>query len=104
MIYKVRARYREARAREFFGKLTDGTIASQKPDGQEIVASMQRAKITAPGIVEWYEMCFCPTPLQHERETVYDHYLSDISTKAVDDYGEIEGESFWSYLRSVSTQ
>ncbi len=102
MIYKVRARYNIEKAGTFFKKLSDGTISSQKPDGQEIVASMQRAKITEPGVIEWFEMCFCSSPLQHERATVYDLYLSDITTEIVDDYGEVEGESFWSYLNSVS--
>ncbi len=50
---------------EFYQKLTDGTIQNQKPDGQEIVNSMKRAKITAPKIIQWAEMCFCPTPLKH---------------------------------------
>ena len=102
MIYKVRAEYKKEKASEFFEKLTDGTVSSQNPDGKEIVSSMKRAKITEPGIVEWFEMCFCSTPLQHERAIVYDLYLSDITTELVDDYGEVEGESFWSYLDSVS--
>ena len=102
MIYKVRAKYKKDRAGEFLEKLTDGSISSQNPDGNEIVSSMKRAKIIEPGIVEWFEMCFCSSPLQHERATVYDLYLSDITTEIVDDYGEVEGESFWSYLNSVS--
>ena len=102
MIYKVRAKYKEEKASEFFEKLSDGSISSQRPDGDEIVASMKRAKIVEPGIIEWYEMCFCPSPLQHERATVYDLYLSDISTEIADNYGDVKGESFWSYLSSVS--
>ena len=102
MIYKVRAKYREGKTSEFYNKLTDGTISNQKPDGEEIVASMQRAKITKPGIVEWFEMCFCRSPLQHERATVYDHYFLDLMTEVADDYGEVEGDSFWSYLKSLS--
>ena len=57
MIYKVRAKYKKDRAGEFLEKLTDGSISSQKPDGNEIVSSMKRAKIIEPGIVEWFEMC-----------------------------------------------
>ncbi len=102
MIYKVRAKYKKDKASEFFEKLTDGTVSSQKPDGQEIVASMHRAKITEPGIIEWFEMCFCSSPLKHERATVYDHYLSDISTESADYYGDVSGESFWSYLKSAA--
>jgi len=100
MIYKVRAKYKKDKASEFFEKLTDGTISSQKPDGLEIVESMHRAKITEPGIIEWFEMCFCNSPLQHEKATVYDHYLYDITTELVDNYGDVIGESFWSLLIS----
>lgn len=101
MIYKVRAKYKKKKANEFFQRLTDESVSQQKPDGTEIVASMKRAKITEPGVVEWYEMCFCPTPLLHERVTVYDHYLTDISTEIADDYDEVPGESFWAYLKTV---
>ena len=101
-VYKVKARYNTEKLYEFFKKLTDGTITNQKPDGKEIVSSMKRAKITEPGIIEWFEVCYCKTPLQHERETVYDHYLSEITTELVEDYGEVEGKSFWAYLNSVS--
>jgi len=99
VIYKVKARYRVDRLEEFRERLTDGSIADQRPDGQEIVSSMQRAKITQPGVIEWFETCYCPTPLRHERETVYDYYLSDIHTEAVEEYGELEGRSFWSLLQ-----
>lgn len=99
MIYKVQARYIEDKADEFFQKLTDGSIAKQEPDGAEIVASMKKAKIVGDGIIEWYETCYCDTPLKHERETVYDLYLNDITTELVDAKGETKGESFWNYLR-----
>jgi len=100
MIYKIRSKFIEERLGDFYEKLTDGTINNQHPDGQEIVASMKRAKLTIPGVVEWFEMCFCPTPLQHERKTNYDLYFSDIETELVEDYGEVEGKSFWSYMES----
>jgi len=98
MIYKVQARYIEEKAGEFFQKLTNGTIAKQEPDGAEIVASMEQAKMTGEGMIEWYETCYCDTPLNHERETVYDLYLSDIATELVENKGEITGDSFWDYL------
>lgn len=100
MIYKVRAKFIDERLGEFYEKLTNGTIIGQRPDGEEIVASMKRAMLTTPGVVEWFEMCFCPTPLQHERKTHYDFYFSDIETEQVEGYGEVEGKSFWSYMES----
>jgi len=96
--YSVKAQYIEEKMGEFYQKLTDGTIQNQKPDGQEIVNSMKRAKITSPKIIQWSEMCFCPTPLKHERETVYNHFLTDLETKTIDDYVEFDGESFFNFL------
>lgn len=98
MIYKARARFREDLLGEFLRKLTDGTICNQKPDGMEILASMQRARVTDDGVVEWSEKCFCPTPLAHERETVYDRYLTDIETSEVEGYVDFEGEPFMEYM------
>lgn len=98
MFYSVKAKYIEEKMSEFYQKLTDGTIQNQKPDGQEIINSMKRAKITSPKIIQWSEMCFCPTPLKHERETIYNHFLTDLETKTIDDYVEFDGESFFDYL------
>ena len=75
MHYRVRAQLREETAGEFGRLLRDGTIARQKPDGQEIVESMERAVVTESGTIEWSEVCYCETPLQHERSTVYDRFF-----------------------------
>ena len=97
-IYSVKARYTEEKTGEFYQKLTDGTIQNQKPDGQEIVNSMKRAKITEQNTIQWSEMCFCSPPLKHERETVYNHFLTDIETKVIDEYVEYDGELFMDFL------
>ena len=102
MIYRVTAKYLADKAPEFYQKLTDGTIENQRPDGQEILASMERATITSSGTIEWYETCYCETPLEHERSTVYDFYLTEMNTEEIDDYGTSEGASFWAFLRDVS--
>jgi len=101
MIYSITAKLMEEKMQEFFHRLTDGTIENQKPDGSEILGSMKRAKITAPQIVHWSEMCFCSPPLQHERQTVYDKYFSDMEIQMVDDYFDFLGESFFDYLKSL---
>ena len=98
MYYIVSARFKPSTAAEFYRKLTDGTIQSQKPDGKEIVASMRRAKISQDGTVRWSEVCYCPTPLQHERATVYDRFFEDIQTEEVEDYVGFEGEDFMDRL------
>src|SRR5215813_11535640 len=100
MIYKVKAKIIEERIGDFYRKLADGTVAKQRPDGEEIVASMKRAVLTGPGVAEWYEMCFRSTPLQHERQTQYDFYFTDMTTEPANEHGEIQGASLWSYMAS----
>jgi hypothetical protein len=84
MLYAVSAKLIADRAPEFHTRLTDGGIAAQRPDGAEIVAAMQRARMAPDGTVRWTETCFCPTPLQHERATVLDRYFAGIETKVID--------------------
>ena len=98
MLYRIRAKFIEEKSGEFLEQLMDGSIEQQRPDGQEIVASMKRAKITSPGVIEWVETCYCPTPLAHERETVYDHFLSEIQAEEISSEADIRGESFWTCL------
>lgn len=100
MHYTVTAHFISETAADFLRKLTDGTIESQKPDGKEIVASMQRAVIDEDGVVRWSEACYCPTPLEHERETVYDQHFTDLETEEVERYVEIEGRPFMEFLES----
>lgn len=102
MIYSIKAKFIEEKMKEFFQNLTDGTIENQKPDGTEILSSMKRAKIIEPGIIQWSEMCFCSTPLKHERQTVYDKFFSNMEIKNIDDYEEFEGESFFDYLKGLA--
>ena len=102
MHYTVVAKFNQARATEFLGKLTDGTIQNQKPDGKEIIASMDRARIDADGLVRWSELCYCATPLEHERQTVYDHYFSDLQTQEVDEHTDAEGQPFMEHLKHLA--
>ena len=99
MLYKIRAKIIRHNLKEFYSKLTDGTINEQFPDGKEIIDSMKRAKIVNDGFVEWFETCYCSTPLKHERDTQYDNYFSDFTIKIAKEIVEIEGESFWDYIK-----
>jgi len=101
MIYSIKAKFMEEKMKEFFQMLNDGSIENQKPDGSEILSSMKRTKITEPGVIQWSEMCFCSTPLKHERQTVYDKFFSDMEIKIIDDYEEYEGESFFDYFKGL---
>ena len=98
MHYTVQARLIPDTAADFLRKLTDGTVEKQKPDGKEIVASMQRAVVDEEGVVRWSEVCYCPTPLQHERSTVYDQHFTAIATQEVEEYVQFEGDAFMTYL------
>ena len=98
MIYKVSAKFNYDKAKEFHQKLTDGTIQNQQPDGAEMVDSMKRATIDEKGNVNWTELCYCPTPLRHERVTVFDKYFTDITTEEIEDYKTFKGQSFMEKL------
>ncbi len=98
MHYAVNARFKRETATEFHRLLTDGTIESQKPDGKEIVASMMRARIDETGTAHWSEVCYCPTPLEHERATVYDRFFDDIETEEIDGHMDFEGDEFMGHL------
>ena len=63
---------------------------------------MERARVQPDGRVRWSEMCFCPTPLAHERETVLDRHFTDIETEEVDRYREFEGEPLMDRLAAAS--
>jgi len=103
MIYSIRAKLIKKKMPEFYRKLIDGTISNQKPDGKEIVNSMKHARITALNVIQWTETCYCSPPLKHERETVYNNYLSNIKTQIVDGYMEYEGKRFMDYLKKLSS-
>ncbi|QQE12422.1 hypothetical protein JD969_02815 [Planctomycetota bacterium] len=103
MFYRVKAKLKKEKATEFLDRLRDGTISDQKPDGQEIVDSMNRAVVNLDGEVMWSEKCFCPTPLKHERETVLDFYFDDLSTEVIQKYEEFEGEPFMAYLKMYTS-
>ncbi len=101
MIYHVRATLRPETAAVLLAKLTDGTIASQRPDGAELVASMNRAVITEQGQVEWSETCFCATPLLHERTTVLDGHFDNLTTEPIAAHQSYAGQPFMDHLRAL---
>ena len=101
MRYYVKATMLKDKMGEFYQKLSDGTIAGQKPDGREIVSSIRKAILTKALVVEWCETCFCETPLAQERETVYDQYFHDMEIIEINDDPDIDGQSFWDYLLKI---
>jgi hypothetical protein len=102
MLYKIKAKIKPETLKDFFTILTDGSVESQKPDGSYILKAMKEAVMVDSKHIVWYEACYCATPLRHERETVYDKYLSDFKTTMVYEVeDDIEGESFWAYLEEA---
>lgn len=98
MHYRVTARLKPGTAAAFRASLSDGTIARQKPDGAEIVASMSRAAVAEDGVVEWTEVCYCTPPLAHERETVYDRFFDAMVIERVASYQHHSGRPFLDWL------
>ncbi len=98
MIYKVQARFIEDKAKEFYQLLNSKTLKKQRPDGPDIIASIHRATLDSSGLVRWTELCYCPTPLKHDRSTVYYQYFYDLETEQVEKHEKAEGESFVKYL------
>lgn len=104
MYYRITARFRERTAADFLRKLTDGSVSSQRPDGSEIVASMERAVVIASGRIEWSEVCYCHRPLDHERSTVYDFHFDELTTEAIKGYEEYEGRPFMPHLEELAAR
>ena len=94
MIYHVTATFWEETARFFLSRLSDGSIAMQKPDGQEIVALMKRAVVLEDGRIGWTQTCFCAVPLAHERQTVLDAHFISITATAIPGHVTLDGAPF----------
>ena len=101
MIYHVTANFREETARLFLSRLSDGSIAVQKPDGQEIVASMNRAVVLPDGRIAWTQTCFCRIPLAHERETVLEAHFDNITATAIFEHVKLDGAPFLDLLEAL---
>ena len=98
MLYHVKGTLKEGKGAEFYTRLTDGSIAALEPDGREIVRSMKRARVQPSGVVEWSETCYCKTPLNHERQTVLDHYFDDLEIALTETTPELNGDPFMDSL------
>jgi hypothetical protein len=101
MLYAVTARLATDRAGELLSRLSDGSIAAQRPDGQEIVEAMARARVAPDGTVRWTETCYCRPPLQHERQTVLDRHFDDIGAEAINAPIEFSGRPLMDVLEEI---
>ena len=48
--------------------IDEGTLGSGSIAGDEYLRNMEAARQLDDGRVQWVEVCYCPTPLQEERE------------------------------------
>lgn len=101
MIYRVTATFREETARLFLSRLAGGTIAAKKPEGPEIVASMNRAVVLEDGRIAWTQTCFCAEPLAHERETVLDAHFDNIATTPIPEHVILASAPFLDFLERL---
>lgn len=102
MLYKIKAKIKPETLKDFFTALTDGSVETQKPDGIYILKAMKEAVMLDNQHISWYEACYCETPLRHERQTVYDKYLTGFQTTMVYEVkDDIEGTSFWDYMEDA---
>lgn len=102
MLYSVRARLKPGTEAALLARLTDGSVAAQRPDGREIVAAMERAALGTDGWVRWTETCYCSPPLKHERETVLDDHFEAMEIAPAAAHGRPEGTPLVAHLRRVA--
>ncbi len=58
--------------------------------------------VNESGEIVWSELCYCNSPLAHERQTVLDEHFDDISTEVIEAYEEYEGRPFMDYLAELA--
>ena len=68
MRYLVTARLKHGQTRPLRDAIASGTLGEGSIAGDEYVRNMRDARLHEDGRVQWVEVCFCPTPLQEERE------------------------------------
>ena len=68
MRYLVTARVKPGQESPLRDAIADGTLGHGSVAGDEYVRNMHAARVQDDGRVQWVEVCFCPTPLQEERD------------------------------------
>jgi hypothetical protein len=68
MRYLVRARVKPGREADILRAVEDETLGKGSVAEGEYLRNMQEARLCADQTVRWVEVCYCPTPLQEERD------------------------------------
>jgi hypothetical protein len=66
--YLVTARVKPGRDETLERAIDEGTLGHGSVAEGEYLRNMSEARVDADGLVRWVEVCYCPTPLQEERE------------------------------------
>jgi hypothetical protein len=74
MRYLVTARLKPGMAAPLRDAIENGTLGRGSVAGGEYIRNMQAARLQDDGRVQWVEVCFCPAPLQEEREYWEDYF------------------------------
>ncbi|HWY54801.1 MAG TPA: hypothetical protein VNZ03_10075 [Terriglobales bacterium] len=68
MRYLVRARVKRGCEQALLRAIEDGTLGQGSVAEGEYLRNMQQARLCQDETARWVEVCYCPTPLQEERE------------------------------------
>jgi hypothetical protein len=68
MRYLVRARVKRGCERGLLKAIEDGTLGQGSVAEGEYLRNMLQARLCEDQTTRWVEVCYCPTPLQEERE------------------------------------
>src|SRR5262245_55377407 len=68
MRYLVTARLNAGRGPALMHAIENGSLGRGSVAGDEYLRNMAAARELDDGRVQWVEVCYCPTPLQEERE------------------------------------
>ena len=68
MRYLVRARVKRGCEQGLLKAIQDGTLGRGSVAEGEYLRNMQQARLCQDDTARWVEVCYCPTPLQEERD------------------------------------
>src|ERR1700676_4416252 len=74
MRYLVRARVKPGCEWSLLRAIEDGSLGQGSVAEGEYLRNMQQARLCGDETARWVEVCYCPTPLQEERD-YWEHYF-----------------------------
>jgi hypothetical protein len=75
MRYLVTARVKTNRSAALADAIEARTLGRGSVAGEEYLRNMAEARQLEDGRVQWVEVCYCPTPLQEEREYWEEYFV-----------------------------